>query len=49
MVDRTGNQNSSARDFRNHFNFTLKGETRRVPRLPDAHAQTAWEDTDKVN
>jgi hypothetical protein len=29
-----------------HLHFTLKGEIRRVPGLPDACAQTAWEDVD---
>jgi hypothetical protein len=30
-----------------HLHFTLKGETRRAPTpLPDASAQTAWEDAD---
>jgi hypothetical protein len=29
--------------------FTLNGETRRVPRLPVARAQMAWEDADKVS
>jgi hypothetical protein len=32
-----------------HLHFTLNGETRRAPRLPVAHAQTAWEDADKVS
>jgi hypothetical protein len=32
-----------------HLHFTLNGETRRAPGLPDAHAQTAWEDADKVS
>jgi hypothetical protein len=29
--------------------FTLNRETRRVPGLPVAHAQTAWEDVDQVS
>jgi hypothetical protein len=29
--------------------FTLNGETRRVPGLPVARAQTAWEVADKVS
>jgi hypothetical protein len=30
-----------------HFHFTLNGESRRAPGLlPDAGAQTAWEDAD---
>jgi hypothetical protein len=33
-----------------NLHFTLNGETRRAPRLPNAHAQMAWENTDhKVN
>jgi hypothetical protein len=32
-----------------NFYFTFNGETRRAPRLPVAHAQTAWEDVDKVS
>jgi hypothetical protein len=32
-----------------NLHFTLNGETRRAPGLPDAGAQTAWEDTDKVS
>jgi hypothetical protein len=26
-----------------HLHFTLNGETRRAPGLPDARTQTAWE------
>jgi hypothetical protein len=32
-----------------HLHFMLNGGTRRVPRLPVAHSQTAWEDADKVS
>jgi hypothetical protein len=32
-----------------NLHFTLNGETRRDPGLPVTHAQTAWEDTDKVS
>jgi hypothetical protein len=32
-----------------HLHFTLNRETRRAPRPPDAHAQMAWEDVDKVS
>jgi hypothetical protein len=32
-----------------NLHFTLNRETRRAPRLPDARAQTAWEDADKVS
>jgi hypothetical protein len=32
-----------------NLHFTLNGEIRRVPGLPVAHAQTAWEDVDKVS
>jgi hypothetical protein len=32
-----------------NLHFTLNRETRRVPGLPVAHAQTAWEDADKVS
>jgi hypothetical protein len=32
-----------------NLHFTLNGEIRRAPRLPDTHAQTAWEDMDKVS
>jgi hypothetical protein len=32
-----------------NLHFMLNGETRRSPRLPDAHAQMAWEDVDKVS
>jgi hypothetical protein len=31
-----------------NLHFTLNGETRRAPRPPVAHAQTAWEDADKL-
>jgi hypothetical protein len=31
-----------------NLHFTLNGETRRAPGPPDAHAQIAWEDADKV-
>jgi hypothetical protein len=30
-----------------YLHFTLKGEIRRVPRLPVACAQMAWEEADK--
>jgi hypothetical protein len=32
-----------------NLHFMLNGETKRAPGLPDAHAQTAWEDADKVS
>jgi hypothetical protein len=32
-----------------HLHFTLNGETRRAPGPPDARAQMAWEDMDKVS
>jgi hypothetical protein len=32
-----------------HLHFRLNRETRRAPRPPDARAQTAWEDADKVS
>jgi hypothetical protein len=32
-----------------NLHFTLNGETRRAPGPPDASAQTAWEDVDKVS
>jgi hypothetical protein len=32
-----------------NLHFTLNGKTRRAPGPPDTHAQTAWEDTDKVS
>jgi hypothetical protein len=32
-----------------NLHFTLNRETRRAPGLPVAHAQTAWEDADKVS
>jgi hypothetical protein len=32
-----------------HLHFMLNGETRRAPGPPVAHAQTAWEDADKVS
>jgi hypothetical protein len=32
-----------------NLHLTLNGETRRTPGLPVAHAQTAWEDEDKVS
>jgi hypothetical protein len=33
-----------------HLHFTLNGEPRRAPGLlPDASAQMAWEDMDKVS
>jgi hypothetical protein len=32
-----------------NLHFTLNGETRRAPGPPDAGAQTAWEDVDKVS
>jgi hypothetical protein len=33
-----------------HLHFTLNREIRRAPRPPpDAHAQMAWEDMDKVS
>jgi hypothetical protein len=32
-----------------NLQFTLNGETRRVPGQPDTHAQMAWEDMDKVS
>jgi hypothetical protein len=31
------------------LHFRLKGETKRTPGPPVAHAQTAWEDADKVS
>jgi hypothetical protein len=31
-----------------NLHFTLNGETKRAPGLPVAHAQTAWEDVDKL-
>jgi hypothetical protein len=31
------------------LHFTLNRETRRAPRLPVAHAKTAWEDADQVS
>jgi hypothetical protein len=32
-----------------NLHFTLNRETRRAPRPPVAHTQTAWEDADKVS
>jgi hypothetical protein len=32
-----------------NLHFMLNGETRRAHELPVAHAQTAWEDADKVS
>jgi hypothetical protein len=32
-----------------NLHFTLNRETRRAPRMPVAHTQTAWEDTDQVS
>jgi hypothetical protein len=32
-----------------NLHFTLNGETRRAPGLPDVRAQTAGEDADKVS
>jgi hypothetical protein len=32
-----------------NLHFMLNGKTRRVPGLPDACAQMAWEDMDKVS
>jgi hypothetical protein len=32
-----------------NLHFTLNRETRRAPRPPDARAQMAWEDVDKVS
>jgi hypothetical protein len=32
-----------------NLHFTLNREIRRVPGPPDAQAQTAWEDADKVS
>jgi hypothetical protein len=32
-----------------NLHFMLNGETRRAPGPPVAHAQTAWEDVDKVS
>jgi hypothetical protein len=32
-----------------HLHFTLNGETRRAPRLPDTHTQKAWEDVEMVS
>jgi hypothetical protein len=32
-----------------NLHFTLNGETRRAPRLPDVRAQMDWEDTDKMS
>jgi hypothetical protein len=32
-----------------NLHFMLNGETRRAPGPPDARAQMAWEDTDKVS
>jgi hypothetical protein len=32
-----------------NLHFKLNGETRRAARTLDAHAQTAWEDMDKVS
>jgi hypothetical protein len=32
-----------------NLHFILNGETRRAPGPPVAHAQTAWEDADKVS
>jgi hypothetical protein len=32
-----------------HLHFTLNRETRGAPGQPDACAQTAWEDVDKVS
>jgi hypothetical protein len=32
-----------------NLHFTLNRETRRAPWPPVAHAQMAWEDTDKVS
>jgi hypothetical protein len=32
-----------------HLHFSLKGETRRAPRLLVAHTQMAWEDEAKVS
>jgi hypothetical protein len=32
-----------------HLHFMLNRETRRDPRPPVAHTQTAWEDADKVS
>jgi hypothetical protein len=31
-----------------HLHFTLNRETRRAPGPPVTHAQTAWEDADKL-
>jgi hypothetical protein len=35
--------------YAEHLHFTLNGEIRRASKPPDARAQTAWEDTDKVS
>jgi hypothetical protein len=32
-----------------NLHFTLNGETRKAPGRPVAHAQTAWEDADKMS
>jgi hypothetical protein len=32
-----------------NLHYTLNREARRAPGLPVAHAQTAWEDMDKVS
>jgi hypothetical protein len=32
-----------------NLHLTLNRETRRAPRPPVAHAQTAWEDADEVS
>jgi hypothetical protein len=32
-----------------NLHFMLNGETRRAPGLPVVHAQTDWEDADKVS
>jgi hypothetical protein len=32
-----------------NLHFTSNGEKRRAPWTPDAHAQMAWEDADKVS
>jgi hypothetical protein len=41
--------NIEDRSKRENLHFTLNGETRRAPGLPDACAQMAWEDADKVS
>jgi hypothetical protein len=35
--------------YTENLHFTLNRETRRAPRPPASHTQTAWEDVDKVS